>query len=82
MLLQLLHGSLQRGHWKVAVRRYLMLAACGFEVSARLRLRCEAYIARCPARELRRTQEDVQAWAECVRGRRDPTRAVLRHAEH
>lgn len=68
MLLGLLHDSLQRGYWKVALRRYLMLAACGFEVPAPLRLRCEADLGRCPPSELRRIQEAVRAWAECVSG--------------
>jgi hypothetical protein len=68
VLLDLLEQSLRKGHWRVAVRRFLMLAACGFEVPADQRSRCEAYLRDCPARDLQKMRSDVGAWQQCVSG--------------
>lgn len=66
VLLALLQESLMRGHWRVALRRYLMLRGCGFEIPEGERRRCEAYLARCKAAELRRMQADARAWLRFV----------------
>jgi hypothetical protein len=44
VLLDLLEQSLARGHWKLALRRYLMLLACGCEVPAAQREACERHL--------------------------------------
>jgi hypothetical protein len=66
VLLQLLDESLARGHWKLAVRRFLMLLACDCDVPAEQRSRCEFHLARCREGELRKMEADVQAWRRCV----------------
>jgi acyl-CoA synthetase (AMP-forming)/AMP-acid ligase II len=54
VLLDLLEQSLARGHWKLALRRYLMLLACGCEVPAAQREACERHLLRCEPRGLRK----------------------------
>ena len=66
VLLVLLRESLVRGHWRVALRRYLMLRGCGFDVPERERQRCETYLARCKSTELGRMQADARAWSRFV----------------
>jgi hypothetical protein len=66
VLLDLLQESLARGHWKLALRRYLMLLACDCEVPAAQRAICERHLRRCPPRGLRKMEEDVRAWSRCI----------------
>jgi len=66
VLLDLLEQSLARGHWKLAVRRYLMLLACGGEVPAAQRAACERHLRRCEPRGLRKMEDDVRAWSRCI----------------
>jgi len=66
VLLHLLDQSLARGHWKLALRRYLMLLACGCEVPAAQREACERHLHRCEPRGLRKMEEDVRAWSRCI----------------
>ena len=66
VLLDLLQQSLARGHWKLALRRYLMLLACGCEVPAAQREACERHLRRCEPRGLRKMEEDVRAWSRCI----------------
>lgn len=66
VLLALLDDSLARGHWRVALRRFVMLLACGYEVPAHQRALCELHRERCRERELRKMEADAQAWLRCV----------------
>jgi hypothetical protein len=66
VLLDLLEQSLKRGHWKLALRRYLMLLACGCEVPSPQRAACERHLRRCEPRGLRKMEEDVRAWSRCI----------------
>ena len=66
ILLDLLEQSLARGHWKLALRRYLMLLACGGEVPAAQRAACERHLRRCEPRGLRKMEDDVRAWSRCI----------------
>ena len=66
VLLDLLEESLARGHWKLAVRRYLMLLACGCEVPEAPRAACERHLRRCEPRGLRKMEDDVRAWSRCI----------------
>lgn len=42
MMAEHLAASLRRGYWRIALRRCLMLRACGFDVPTPLVVRCEA----------------------------------------
>lgn len=66
VLLQQLAEDLDHGRWRVAIRRFLMLRACGRGVPLRLRRRCELHIERCPPPVLRRIAADVQAWSHML----------------
>lgn len=61
-LLASLLQSLNRGHHRVAVRRFLVMSACGAEVPREARLTCEAVLARLSARELTRAREGADRW--------------------
>lgn len=65
VLLQMLVTSLDRGHWKVACRRYLMLVAGGWPVPRPLRLACQARLRRCAEAEREKMLRDAQTWARC-----------------
>jgi len=62
----LLANSLSRGHRRVAIRRFLMLVACGFDVPVGYKEACKVLGSTCPAGELRRIQASVQAWVDMV----------------
>ena len=62
-----LRRDLQRGHWRVALRHFLMLQAYGYEVPAAERRRCLEGARRCAAREWRKIEADVAEWAHCLR---------------
>jgi hypothetical protein len=50
----------------VAIRRFLMLAASGFDIPDRYKKTCEALMLSCPSRDLRRIQGQVQSWADML----------------
>lgn len=71
-LLGLLQQDVERGHSQLAVRHYLMLAACGRPVPADLQERCEAWLDGCkPARRLA-IDAQVRRWADMVLHGPDP----------
>ena len=59
----MLEASLARGHWRVAVRRYAMLAASGQPISRDLRERCTKLAGRMTSRELAQVFADARNWA-------------------
>ncbi len=63
-LVQLLNGSMERGHYKIALRYFYMMRWVGFEVPPAQRAYCEAARLRCKPRELEFIQSRVRAWAE------------------
>ncbi len=65
-LLDLLGRSIDYGHWKLAIRRFLMLLACNYDIPLEYRLQCENFIASCPERELQRIRSYVEGWAEML----------------
>lgn len=67
-LLALLEHSLRRGHWRLAVRRYLMLRAQSHEVPPDCCERCERLIAAASRRELGRIRQQVHEWVCLVAG--------------
>lgn len=62
-LIALLEHSLRRGHFKLVVRRWLMLQACGYDVPEPLRAPCDSALQRCRPAELARIREAVDRWA-------------------
>ena len=65
-LLAQLQRDLQRGHWRIALRHFLMLEACGFEVPEAERLHCLEHARACASAQWLRIQADVAEWARCV----------------
>lgn len=65
-LLGLLAGSLEQGHWRVALKRYLMLLACNVPVPACDELECRRYAAQCSDAALEKMRSDVRRWAAMV----------------
>jgi hypothetical protein len=61
-LLALLQGSRARNHWRVALRRYLMLRECGYDVPADIAAYCEPLVCRMADSELGRAREAVRMW--------------------
>src|SRR5882762_7860049 len=43
-IVDLLATSLERGHWRVALRRFLMLRACNLDVPDRYNARCKELV--------------------------------------
>lgn len=66
ILLELLRESLARGHWKVSVRRILMLRSLACTLPPEHEHRCQRLLDRCPPRELERMEEDVRAWVSML----------------
>ena len=64
---RLIHESLDRGHWRVACRRYLMLRATGERPAPALAATCEGLLAHVGARELRAMRGSAEDWAAMVR---------------
>lgn len=62
VLLAQLARDLARGHWKLALRHFLMLEACGHEVPPEQRARCMEHALECPSRDWLRIQADVSGW--------------------
>ena len=58
--------SLERGHWRIALRRFLMLRASDFDIPDQYKARCEALMAACPTRDIRRIQDQVQSWVDML----------------
>jgi hypothetical protein len=67
VLLHQLDFTLARGHWRVAIRRFLMLTVCGFEVPDDLAQACEALTLSCPKGDLQRIRCQVQSWFDMLR---------------
>lgn len=61
-LVELLHADLQRGYWRVAIRHYLMLIGCGYEVPALLQQQCIRKMALCAPVELQEICDGVEGW--------------------
>lgn len=66
VLLAQLRRDLQRGHWRLALRHFLMLQAYGCEVPPAEQRHCLEHARVCAAREWARMQADVAAWARCL----------------
>ena len=77
-LFVLLMDSLERGHWRVACRRYLKLLACGSGAPTQTRDLCDRLLQRCSTRERQKMQADADAWAGMSRATARP--APVRHA--
>lgn len=65
-LVGLLRASMQRGHWRVACRRYLMLCESGAPVPPECQRLCESLLQRCSPGQLLRMQTDARSWAATV----------------
>jgi hypothetical protein len=65
-LIELLTHSLKRGHWRVALRRFAMLANAGFDVPVTLKQECDLLAARLSPREMTKMVADARAWTECL----------------
>jgi hypothetical protein len=63
---RLLRASLEAGHWRVALRRYLMLKGAAAEIPEDLAAECERVRTRCEPHILQRMLDDVHAWAQLV----------------
>lgn len=63
-LVELLHVDLQRGYWRVAIRHYLMLIGCGYEVPTSLQQECVRKMAVCSPVELQKIIERVSGWCD------------------
>lgn len=61
-LVELLHADLHRGYWRVAIRHYLMLIGCGYEVPALLQQQCIRKMALCAPGELQKICDGVEGW--------------------
>lgn len=61
-LVELLHADLRRGYWRVAIRHYLMLTGCGYEVPASLQQQCIRKMALCAPGELQKIYDGVEGW--------------------
>jgi hypothetical protein len=64
----LLLKSLDRGHRRVALQRYLKLKACQYDVPGHAAAACEAYLQSLPRRELNRMFAAAIDWAEMTGG--------------
>lgn len=62
----MLQSNLARGHWRLAIRHFLMLQAGGWSVGSELSQRCDAYIETCSRQDLQKIRTTVCAWAELV----------------
>jgi len=58
--------GLQRGHYRVALRRYFMLVARDFRVPDELQPEIERATVRCTPGELRKMVDSARAWAAMV----------------
>lgn len=58
-LLALLQDSLEKRHWKVALRRFLMLRSFELPIPEDLTTVCELFMSRCPERELARMHQSA-----------------------
>jgi hypothetical protein len=85
VLVELLATSLRRGHWRVAIRRFLMLVACGVDVPEADKAACEALLSTCPERDLRRISDGVHSWVDMLHPRPEhwpPNAAVMDQFAH
>ena len=62
VLLAQLARDLARGHWKLALRHFLMLEACGHDVPPAQRARCMEHALECPSRDWLRIRDYVSGW--------------------
>jgi hypothetical protein len=72
-LVRLLHSDLHRGHWRVAIRHYLMLAGCGYEVPKTLQQQCILKMALCAPGELQKIGHRVADWLDLRERHRRPS---------
>jgi hypothetical protein len=77
-LLALLQDSLEKGHWKVALRRFLMLRSFELAVPVELEKVCERFMERCPDRELARMHQSANDLVAMVSGLPATDRTCLR----
>jgi hypothetical protein len=62
----LLIAELDRGHFKVAARHFLMLQACGAAIPPAVAGRCETIVSALPSARLARIVEAVDEWRRMV----------------
>lgn len=75
-LVELLHADLHRGYWRVAIRHYLMLVSCGYEVPASLQQQCTRRMALCAPGELQKIGDRVEGWLDLRASHRSRTSRV------
>lgn len=68
VLRQLLARHLERGEWRMAIRRFLMLRSLGCQLPRAQRERCENHLRHCPPRDLRRMEAAVRDWVALTAG--------------
>jgi hypothetical protein len=76
VLVRQLADALRRRHWRIAIRRYFMLRAYGFNIPSVHETDLRALIGTCPARDLDRIRTQVTSWCDMQAIRR---RAWLAH---
>lgn len=63
MLCQLI-DALRRRHWRIAIRRYFVLQAYGFEIPSGQESDLRTLIRACPERDLERIRLQVNSWRD------------------
>jgi hypothetical protein len=61
-----LRASIEHGHWRVALKRYLMLLACNVSVPACDEIECRRYAAQCSEAALIKMRVNVRRWAAMI----------------
>ena len=64
VLLRQLIDALRRSHWRIAIRRYFLLQAYGFDVPPGQESDLLALIRACPERDLERIRLQVNSWCD------------------
>lgn len=61
-LVRLLQTDVRRRHWRIAIRHFLMLTACGYEVPEALEEQCMRWAGTCAPGEFEKISARVAAW--------------------
>jgi hypothetical protein len=64
VLLYQLIDALRRRHWRIAIRRYFLLQAYGFDIPPGQEDDLKALIRTCPERDLERIRLQVDSWRD------------------
>ena len=64
VLLRQLTDALCRRHWRIAIRRYLLLQAYGFDIPPVQESDLRALIRTCPERDLEKIRLQVDSWCD------------------